>query len=220
MTLTSITTGVAGYAILRIYKIDQATFSPSDASRASNDTRPCVWRKIGTRHLCGTLPRDFHWAKFPELTPRAPAASLINCQSNESVMVPMNIDDLSSAQEQFVKRPAKSTVLQFVMFSDDDNSSERAFDERAAAMIVRYQKAKDLTHNEMATFLGGDIDANNYISYVRRKKFPAYLIWRFCKFTGLALDGVPAEGKTPANRTEKRRKLIALTPLRTGGELK
>lgn len=83
----------------------------------------------------------------------------------------------------------------------DENDTERAFDTRAAEMILSYQKARDWSHAEMVDWLGGGMTVDNYQSYKRRLKFPAFIIWRFCKFTGIALDGVPVEG------TKKRKPL-------------
>lgn len=201
MRICSITPGLTGDFRLRSYRAGHETFSVADDLNVSADALPSSIS--GSLQRCGTTPRDFHCWKVLGDTPSSSAPRLISSQSiSGDAMSGIHTDDLSVTQGQFVQRRRQFVSLQFVsMISREE--SEAAFDERARAMIVAYQDAQGLNNAEMAAFLGGDISEDNYISYVRRR-FPGYLIWRFCKKTGLALDGVPVEAPPPTPKKRKR----------------
>lgn len=192
---------------VRVYEADHAAFLRlAEDLKASADTFPISMR--GKRQRCGIAPRDFHCWNVLTGTPSSDAPSFIRSQSSfgvgASVMPSAYTDDLSDAQGQNVGGARNVVSLRSAVMADE-NDTERAYDMRAAQMILSYQEARGWEHADMVDFLGGGISVDNYQSYKRRMKFPFFIIVRFCKFTGLAFDGVPAEG-VKKQKSRKRSK--------------
>ncbi len=200
MTLTSITTGVAGYIILHTYKIDQAAFSPSDASRASKETRPCVWRKIGTRHLCGTDLRWRHFLTAPQLTRSARAASSTNRHS-ESFMSQILRDTLSPCKgTDWVETDCPPFFRLGFMRNDPESYSAIAEGYQKRTRQARLESS--YTQQEVADLLGVKVD--RYKKWENRggSTMPVEYHANFCFITGTRPDWFMT-GKGP--RAEKPR---------------
>lgn len=200
MTLMSITTGIGGYFILRIYEIDHAAVSRSDASRASSDTLPPVWRKIGTRHLCGTDLRQRHFLSAEGLTRSARAASSTKLHS-ESVMSQVFRDNVSPCKGTDWAETIRPPVFRLGFMKNDPET----YSAIVAAYQQRTQQARlesGYTQKEVAELLG--IGTDRYKKWENRggSSMPIEYHDNFCFITGTRRDWFMT-GKGP--RAEKPR---------------
>lgn len=213
---------------MRVYEAGHAARPRLEESKASAGIIPPVCRMIGSRHLCGTEPRDFHWWNVLVGTPNASAVFLTSSQSSDAVvMATTHTDDLSVAQGQFARGPEEIHHLQFVTMEEE--KSTRTFNEAVRALIRAWRMSQFRagsnqcwTHVEMAEYLS--ILVANYTGYETRAKggFPTLIIARFCERAGIdanelmnparprlvTKDGTPLSipaAPPPARRKLKRR---------------